>query len=67
MSRALEGALKLREISSIHTEGYPAADHEAWPLGPHRHSCEACGLPTLVLWCDMTDGVEAGVIYRATY
>ena len=27
---ALEGALKLKEISYIHAEGYPAGENEAW-------------------------------------
>jgi len=27
---ALEGALKLKEISYLHAEGYPAGENEAW-------------------------------------
>ncbi len=33
---ALEGALKLKEISYIHAEGYAAGRDEARPHRPHR-------------------------------
>ena len=33
---ALEGALKLKEISYIHAEGYAAGETQAWPHRPGR-------------------------------
>ena len=33
---ALEGALKLKEISYIHAEGYPAAEMKHGPIAPDR-------------------------------
>ena len=36
MPVALEGALKLKEVSYIHAEGYPAGRDEARPNSTHR-------------------------------
>ncbi len=42
---ALEGALKLKEISYIHAEGYPAAEMKHGPIAlvDERSSCSFCG------------------------
>jgi len=51
---ALEGALKLKEISYLHAEGYPAAEMKH---GPIALICEEC--PSVFL-------VESGEIYQKT-
>ena len=51
---ALEGALKLKEISYIHAEGYPAAEMKH---GPIALICETC--PSVFL-------VEGGEIFQKT-
>ena len=33
---ALEGALKLKELSYVHAEGYPAGENETWTFGLNR-------------------------------
>ena len=33
---ALEGALKLKEISYMHAEAYPAGELKTWAIGPRR-------------------------------
>ena len=42
---ALEGALKLKEISYIHAEGYPAAEMKHGPIAlvdETRRACSSC-------------------------
>lgn len=39
---AMEGALKLKEISYIHAEGYPAAEMKHGPIGPGRPGYADC-------------------------
>ena len=43
---ALEGALKLKEISYIHAEGYPAAEMKHGPIAlvdeQHARACSSC-------------------------
>jgi hypothetical protein len=42
---ALEGALKLKEISYIHAEGYPAAEMKHGPIALiGRHRAQRCDL-----------------------
>ena len=36
---ALEGALKLKEISYIHAEGYPAAEMKHGPISTVSETC----------------------------
>ncbi len=43
---ALEGALKLKEISYIHAEGYPAAEMKHGPIALINESCPAIVLAT---------------------
>jgi len=41
---ALEGALKLKEISYIHAEGYPAGEMKARPQRAHRRKSAGRGV-----------------------
>ena len=42
---AMEGALKLKEISYIHAEGYPAAEMKHGPIASLTRTCQLWSLP----------------------
>ncbi|MES1260500.1 MAG: glutamine--fructose-6-phosphate transaminase (isomerizing) [Acidobacteriota bacterium] len=58
---ALEGALKLKEISYIHAEGYPAGEMKH---GPNALIDE--NLPVVVLATHDTASVASGILYEKT-
>jgi glucosamine--fructose-6-phosphate aminotransferase (isomerizing) len=58
---ALEGALKLKEISYIHAEGYPAGEMKH---GPNALIDE--NLPVIVLATQDRSNPESGVLYEKT-
>jgi glucosamine--fructose-6-phosphate aminotransferase (isomerizing) len=58
---ALEGALKLKEISYIHAEGYPAGEMKHGPNALIENS-----LPVVVLAAREADSEESCVLYEKT-
>jgi glucosamine--fructose-6-phosphate aminotransferase (isomerizing) len=58
---ALEGALKLKEISYIHAEGYPAGEMKHGPNALIENS-----LPVVVLAAREADSEESRVLYEKT-